>query len=353
MFAKVFTVPSGREPITQRDVASSLGVSISAVSLALAGRPGVGEDLRRRILERAAELGYRPNASAVALRTSRTRILGLLIRNLRNPHFLDVIDGFDETCARAGYEVMVGSSRYDTTRETQLLDAFQDRAIDGLAIAPIGTGPQIRERFSATNRPIVLLDTADPQLLTMSVRSDQERSVDLVVRHLLELGHRHLAMVVAPTDKSPDPERLHHFRRMAAELGFTATALTTELSADAARTALRTTLRQPAAQRPTAIITNSDYIAHTVYLAAEDLGLGIPADLSVVGHDDLPTSASLLPALTTIAVDRREIGERAATLLIDTLAGAPVAHPNIVLPVELRVRASTAPPQLARSSATA
>ncbi|MEC3954056.1 LacI family DNA-binding transcriptional regulator [Nocardia sp. CDC153] len=337
-------MPVAREPVTQRDVAASLGVSISAVSLALSGRPGVGDDLRRRILDRAAELGYRPNASAVALRTSRTRVLGLLIRNLRNPHFLDVIDGFDETCARAGYEVMVGSSRYDPTREAQLVDAFQHRAIDGLAIAPIGTNHRVRERFSATSRPVVLLDTAAPDAATMSVRSDQEASVDLAVQHLLELGHRRVAMVVAPDDKSPDPERLQHFRRLAADLGFTADTVTTELSADAARTALRQALERDAATRPTAFITNSDYIAHTVYLAAADLGLSIPEDISVIGHDDLPTSASLYPALTTIAVDRRSIGEQAATLLIDALAGGPGDRTNIVVPVELRVRSSTARP---------
>ncbi|MGW5107232.1 LacI family DNA-binding transcriptional regulator [Nocardia sp. NPDC004123] len=337
---------AGSEPITQRDVAISLGVSISAVSLALAGRPGVSDQLRERILQRAAELGYRPNASAVALRTRRTRVLGLLIRNLRNPHFLDVIDGFDETCSAAGYDVMVGSSRYDAGRERQLLDAFQHRAVDGLAIAPIGTSPHAREWHSVTRRPVVLLDTADREHpgLTMSVRSDQETSVDLAVRHLLGLGHRRLAMVVAPPEKSPDPERLERFRRLGGELGFTALPVTTELSADAARPAVTAALRVHPDERPTAFITNSDYIAHTVYLSAADCGLRVPEDVSVIGHDDLPTSPSLSPALTTLAVDRHAIGCRAATLLIDALHSRPIDQPNIVVPVHLETRSSTAPP---------
>ncbi|MFI1919266.1 LacI family DNA-binding transcriptional regulator [Nocardia sp. NPDC020380] len=333
---------TGSAPITQRDVASSLGVSISAVSLALSGRPGVSDQLRERILERAEELGYRPNASAVALRTNRTRVLGLLIRNLRNPHFLDVIDGFDETCAAAGYDVMVGSSRYDPDREGQLLDAFQHRAIDGLAIAPIGVSPQVREWSSVTSRPLVLLDTAGGP--TMSVRTDQETAVDLAVRHLLELGHRRLAMIVAPADKSPDPERLERFRQLSVDLGFTALTVTTELSARAARSAIAEALAVPAPERPTAFIANSDYIAHIAYLAVADAGLRVPQDISVVGHDDLPTSASLYPALTTIAVDRREIGHRAASLLLDALHERPIATRNIVLPVTLHARASTAPP---------
>ncbi|WP_405165473.1 LacI family transcriptional regulator [Nocardia sp. NBC_01499] len=332
--------------ITQRDIASSLGVSISAVSLALSGRAGVGEQLREQILARAAELGYRPNVSAVALRTRRTKVLGLLIRNLRNPHFLDVIDGFDETCASAGYDVMVGSSRYDPDRERELLDAFEDRAIDGLAIAPIGASRQVRQWHASTKRPVVLLNSAEggDRQTTMSVRSDQRTAVDLAVRHLVDLGHRRLAMVIAPPDKSPDPERWQRFHVLSAQLDFAATAVTTELSADAARVAVADALRGAPEVRPTAFVANSDYIAHAVYLAAADCGLRVPDDVSVIGHDDLPTSASLSPPLTTIGVNRREIGERAATLLIGTLAGRPPEDPDVIVAVDLRVRSSTARP---------
>lgn len=335
-----YRVVVGTDPITQRDLAQVLGISVSAVSLALSGRAGVSQELRDRVLARAAELGYRPNASAVALRTKRSRVLGLLIRNLCNPHFLDVIDGFDETCARAGYDVMVGSSRYDPSRERELLDAFRDRGIDGLAMAPIGTSPVVRQWQSSNGRPVVLLNAAASG--AMSVRSDHRAAVDLAVRHLVGQGHRRLAMVVAPPDKSPDPQRWERFRELSRELGFAAEAVTTELSADAARAAIGSCLA--ASARPTAFIANSDYVAHAAYLAAADRGLRVPQDISIVGHDDLPTSASLAPSLTTIAVSRRTIGERAATLLIDTLDEKSPSEPNITVPVHLRVRGSTAAP---------
>ena len=339
---------TGGQAITQRDIARSLGVSVSAVSLALAGRDGVSDALRERVLATAAELGYRPNASAVALRTRRSNVLGLLIRNLRNPHFLDVIDGFDETCAKAGYDVMVGSSRYDPEREQELLDAFADRSVDGLAIAPIGASRRVRVWAKATGRPVVLLN-ANPAASgggrsAMTVRSDDVAAVELAVRHLVDLGHRRLAMVAAPADKSPDPMRLDHFTQLGRRLGFTARAVVSELSEAAVRAAVRRELRRPARVRPTAVITNSDYLAHAVYLAAADLGLRVPDDLSVLGHDDLPTSASLAPALSTIAVDRREIGERAAGLLVAALGEQRLAARHVTVPVQLRARASTAPP---------
>ncbi|WP_433655210.1 LacI family DNA-binding transcriptional regulator [Nocardia sp. CA-128927] len=203
----------------------------------------------------------------------------------------------------------------------------------------------MRQWHSSTKRPVVLLNSADPgdRQATMSVRSDQHAAVDLAVRHLVDAGHRRLAMVIAPPDKSPDPERWQHFQLLSEQLGFTATAVITELSADAARVAVAAELRRASEVRPTAFIANSDYIAHAVYLAAADCGLLVPQDISVIGHDDLPTSASLSPPLTTIGVNRREIGERAAALLISTLDGPPPTARDVIVAVDLRVRSSTAP----------
>jgi DNA-binding LacI/PurR family transcriptional regulator len=335
----------GKRSITQRDIARSLGVSVSAVSLALSGRPGVSAELREQISSRANRLGYRPNASAVALRTRRTRVLGLLIRNLRNPFFLDLVDGFDETCAQAGYGVMVGSSRYDDDREQELLDAFGDRGVDGLAVAPIGASRQVSAWRGATRRPVVLLN-APAQRGTrtmMSVRPDSTTAVDLAVAHLLELGHRRLAMLVAPAEKMPDPERLERFQQLGRRHRFTARAVPTLLSAGSARAAVVEELNRAERVRPTAFITNSDYLALAVYQGAADLGLRVPQDVSVVGHDDLPTSALLAPALTTVQVDRRDIGERAARLLIDTVEGRRPAERDVSVPVTLAVRDSTGP----------
>lgn len=335
----------GKRTVTQRDIARALGVSVSAVSLALSGRPGVSGELRDRITERAAELGYRPNASAVALRTRRSRVLGLLIRNLRNPFFLDLVDGFDETCARAGYGVMVGSSRYEHDREQELLNAFSDRGVDGLAVAPVGAGKRVSAWRNSTKRPVVLLSASIQRMpnTLMSVRPDGKTGVDLAVDHLLGLGHRRLAMVVPLPDKTPDPERWDRFEQLARRRRFTARAVRTELATEAAATAITAELSRAPRVRPTAFIANSDYLAQSVYLAAAELGLRVPKDVSVVGHDDLPTSALLAPPLTTLRVNRRNIGERAATLLIDTVEGRRPGSREIIVPVELRTRGSTAP----------
>ncbi|MGW2377097.1 LacI family DNA-binding transcriptional regulator [Kitasatospora sp. NPDC001683] len=297
------------------------------------------------------ELGYRPNATAVALRTHRSQVLGLLIRNLHNPFLLDVVDGFDGACAAAGYEVMIGSSRYDPSREWELLHAFQDRGVDGLAVAPIGTGPAVGDWAEAYRCPLVLLNAPPPQAgaAVMSVRGVGAAAVAQAVRHLVELGDRELTLVVAPADKDPEPERLERFRAPARESGFAARVVETELGLDAAREAVGRVSAEPPSRRPTAFLTNSDHLAQAVYLAAADLGWRVPEDLSVVGHDDLPTAGLLAPPLTTLRVDRREIGRRAATLLIDSLEGRPPARRDVVVRVDLRVRQPTSPADIANS----
>ncbi|RJQ76274.1 LacI family transcriptional regulator [Pseudonocardiaceae bacterium YIM PH 21723] len=336
-------VPPGKQP-TQQEIATDLGISVAAVSLALSGKPGVSDQVRATVLEKATALGYRRNASAVALRTRRSNVLGLLIRNLRNPFFLDLIDGFDEACAKAGYEVMVGSSRYDQEREQKLLDTFADRGLDGLAVAPIGRGRAVGAWAAATERPVVVLNAPRRRAgrLAMSVSPDGPAAVQLAVEHLRGLGHQRIAMVAAPAEKSPDPERLELFLDLAAEERFTASVIEAELDLNTTREAVCRALGDAPGRRPTAFITNSDYLAHAVYLAAADHGLRIPEDVSVVGHDDLPTSAILNPPLTTLRVDRHRLGAEAAGLLIDAVEGREPPSLELTIPVSLEVRGSTA-----------
>ncbi|GAA4487450.1 LacI family DNA-binding transcriptional regulator [Actinoallomurus oryzae] len=337
--------PGGNAP-TQHDVARALGISVSAVSLALNDRSGVSEDLRARVRQTAADLGYRPNTSAVALRTRRSRTIGLLIRNLSNPFFLDVIEGFETVCAGSGYALITASSHYDLRRETELMRTFIARGVDALALAPVGGSRAAGEWHRTTGRPTVLLNAArlGRALPVMRTHVDGVAAVEQAVGHLADLGHRRLALLSAPRRRSPDPERADTFLRVVAERRLSGRILETELTAAAAGPTLDAELARPRRSRATAVITNSDHLAHVVYAAAAGQGLRIPDDLSVVGHDDLPTSALLAPPLTTLAVDRRTIGVTAAGLLLDALADRPTATRDVSLPATLLVRGSTAPP---------
>ncbi|MHB8275449.1 MAG: LacI family DNA-binding transcriptional regulator [Dermatophilaceae bacterium] len=341
---------------TQADIARVLGVSVGAVSVAVNGRPGVSDELRRTVQETAERLGYSPNRSAVALRTRRSGLVGLLIRNLRNPFFLDVAEGFERECAARGREVVIGSSHYDLRRELALVHAFADRAVDALALAPIGGGRAAHAWKAATGAPIVLLNsvTYAPDVVALRVHSDGAAALDGAVDHLVGLGHRRIALIEGPRSQSPDLERTEFFRASIRRHGLRGRVLEADdLSWGAIGRRLATDVRRGPGRRTTALVTNSDDAAYGVYAAARELGLVIPRDLSVVGNDDLDTSRLLDPPLTTHHVDRRGMGATAARLLLDALAqegesdgavGSLLLTRTVTIPVVLKVRASTGPP---------
>ncbi|WP_440696516.1 LacI family DNA-binding transcriptional regulator [Clavibacter nebraskensis] len=335
--------PAPRRRVSLTDVAREAGVSATAASFALNGRSGVGEVVRARVKEAAARLGYVPSTSAVALRTGRSGAVGLLIRNMRNPFFLDVIDGFDATCAAAGLGVVIGSADYSPAREAELVATLAARGVDGLALAPIGGGSAAADWDGSTGKPVVLINGARhaPGIDASRVHVDGEAAVAQAMAHLAELGHQRIAIVAAPRARSADDERVAAFHRICAERGLAPRVIETAMQHDAAVRALTRALAEPAATRPTAIVTSSDYLATAVYSAAASTGLRIGVDVSVVGHDDLGTSRFLAPALTTIAVDRAALGAAAARRLIERLDGGGAG--TTVVPTELVARASTGP----------
>src|SRR5580658_3661906 len=210
----------------------------------------------------------------------------------------------------------------------------------GLGIAPVGRGESVllwQELRPGT--PVVALTASAAGISGVSrVYPDNAVGVGLAMRRLAELGHSRVAFLSAPRGLVADPDRLRHFRRLAHELGIRPNVMHAPLTITDVRRASATLLARRDA--PTAIITNSDYTALGVYLAARDLSLRIGPDVSVIGHDDLPTSELLDPPLATIRLDGREMGRALMTRLLD---GNP-PH-DYIAPVELVERPSLAAPQ--------
>ncbi|NUR87721.1 MAG: substrate-binding domain-containing protein, partial [Nonomuraea sp.] len=241
-----------------------------------------------------------------------------------------------------GYQVLVGTSGLDRSRETNMIRAMANRQLDGLAIAPIDGEAVLETWQGESDRPVVLVNSArsERSSTVMSIRGNASQAVRSAVDHLLELGHRRIGLLTNPGLSSAS-ERVSLFRRMMKAAGLPSRVVSGSTADETVERVVRA-LRKD--DRPTAVITDSDLLAHYVYDAAREAGLRIPHDLSVVGHDDLPTSHLLAPALTTVAVDRFEIGRQAATMLIGALNGDEIERPHRELPVELKVRKSTAQP---------
>ena len=327
-------------PAGIRDVAKAAGVSVATASLAINGQPGVAEETRRRIVAAAQQLGYHANPQAQALRRGRTTTYGFVVRNFANPFFLEVLGGAQQVAADSGATLLVLDSRYSLERERRHVQEMAVQRVAGLAIAPVGTGESIRLwQDLCPGAPVVALNgSADGITGVCRVGPDNATAVALPMQRLAELGHRSVAFLSAPRHLMADPDRLRHFRRLARELGVRPRVVYSLLTIADVQQATRALLSGPDA--PTAIITNSDYTAHAVYKAARELSLPIGPGISVVGHDDLPTSELLDPPLATIRMDHRAMGRALMTRLLQ--AGPPRDYTAVV---ELVERASLAPPE--------
>ena len=326
-------------PVGIRDVAKAAGVSVASASLALNGQPGVAEETRRRIVAAAEQLGYRANPQAQALRRGRTTTYGFVVRNFANPFFLEVLSGAQQVAADSGATLLVLDSRYSLERERRHVEEMAVQRVAGLAIAPVGPGESIRLwQDLRPGAPVVALNgSADGITGVCRVGPDNAAAVELPMRRLAELGHTSVAFLSAPRHLMADPDRLRHFRRLARELGLRPRVMYSLLAIADVQQAAGKLLADPGA--PTAIITNSDYTAHAIYKAARELSLPIGPGVSVVGHDDLPTSELLDPPLATIRMDHRAMGRALMKRLLEL--GPP---DDYIAGVELVERASLQPP---------
>jgi LacI family transcriptional regulator len=326
-------------PAGIRDVAKAAGVSVATASLALNGRPGVAQETRRRTMAAAEQLGYRANPQAQALRRGRTMTYGIVVRNFANPFFLEVLSGAQQIAGEAGATLLVLDSRYSLSRERRHVAEMAAQRVAGLAIAPVGSGESIRlwQDLRPGAPTVVLNGSADGMTGISRVRPDNAASVGLAVRRVAALGHAAVGFLSAPRHLLADPDRLEHFRRLAAQLEIRPHVMYSPLSIPDVQQAAVRLLSRPDA--PTAIITNSDYTAHAIYKAARELSLPVGPGVSVVGHDDLPTSELLDPPLATIAMDQRAMGR---ALMMRLLQQSP--PDDYIASVELIERASLRAP---------
>ena len=336
---------SGRQrPVGIRDVASAAGVSVASASFALNGQSGVAPQTRARILQVAESLGYRANPQAQALRRGRTNIFGLVVRNFSNPFFLDVMLGAEQVAGEVGASLIVLDSQYSRELEEQQVREMAGRHVQGLAIAPVGAGESLRLwRSLRPGAPAVALNAAIEGIDGVSrVAPDNATAVDVPVRRLAELGHRSIAFLSAPRPLVADQDRLRRYRATMRDLDLAPMVMYAELSPAGVQEAAARLLRR--ADAPSAIVTNSDYAAHGVYTAARELGREVGPQVSVVGHDDLPTSELLDPPLSTLRVDRREMGRQLMVRLLDD-----TVREDYVAPVEYVERESVQVPFTERS----
>jgi DNA-binding LacI/PurR family transcriptional regulator len=330
-------------PVTTHDVARRAGVSQATVSLVLGGNPRarVAAATRERVLKAAEELGYRPNMAARALVRGKSYAVGVVVPDLSNPFFLDVVTGVQRVAAEAGYAVLPGDAR--ETTPARHLEALRARQVDGVIID--GLGAASLPESALADLKVVLVD--EPSERWPGVASDALSAGRLAAEHLIGLGHTRFAFLGPATDAHGFRMRERGFFRALRDAGL-------ELPSECLRRVPPTVAGGQAGMkallarndRPTGVFCANDLLAMGALKACHLAGVDVPREMSIVGCDDVEMARVVTPELTTVSVPARELGARAARLLLRQLdADAPMLpRASRPLPVKLVVRGTSAAP---------
>lgn len=291
------------------------------------------------------ELGYVAHVSARALARGRTQVIGLLAQEVDNAFFTQVIGGVDQEASVQGYDFLVCTTHARREKEAEYVARLSRGMVDGLLIVLPHGLPDYVEQLRADGFPFVLIDYDDDAPGCSVVNASNRRGTRDAIRHLVELGHRRIGFITGRDDVGATHARLAGYRDEMAAAGLVIgpdDIVPGDFLEPRGHAAGIELLARP--DRPTAVFTSSDMAAFGVMRAAEDLGLRVPDDVSVVGFDDLPEAARVHPALTTVRQPLREMGRTAVRQLLERLDDADRPPVRLALETELMVRASTAPP---------
>ncbi|HEY0450722.1 LacI family DNA-binding transcriptional regulator [Actinophytocola sp.] len=329
-----------------KDVAALAGVSVGTVSNVLNRPQLVSEATRRRVRVAIDELGFVRNETARQLRAGRSRTIAYVVMDAANPFFNDVARGVEDAARAEDIAVYLCNSNQDAAREREYLERLREQRVQGVLITPIDPrGAQLAE-MPGRGTPVVLVDCQAPDATWCSVAVDDELGGELALTHLLEAGHERVAFVGGPRSVPQVRDRYRGALRALAAAGRPSSALvlleTEALQVAEGRRAGERLAGLPAATRPTAAFCANDLLALGLLQAMTRLGRSVPADLAVVGYDDIEFAEAAAVPLTSVRQPRELLGRTAARLLFEEAAGgAGHVHEQVRFRPELVVRAST------------
>lgn len=331
---------------TIMDVAERAGVSKGTVSKYLNVRSGyaVSVSARTRIEEAIRELNYRPSAIARSLTRGATLNIGLVIADIKNPFFPDLVASVQAVLEPRGYKVLLGSSGRDTGREVDIIRSMTEHRVDGLMLASVQGGLDELRFLVDLGLPCVLASRDLPELVWDTVVVDNVRGARLAAKHLRDLGHTRIGYVGSDLEVKPFGDRMRGFNEATADLSEISVVIEGGMMEDGRRGAHELLSRSP---RPTALHFANDQMALGGMVACEELALRVPWDVSIVGYDNI--SAGALPGIGLTSVDSAAaaVGGKAAEMLLERIGGLRIDDegPRLSLePTRLVLRSSTAPP---------
>ena len=331
--------------VTMKDIADKLGISLGTVSRALNDKPDIDQDTKELILETAEELNYLPNFFAKSLRTKRTKTIGIIIPDIKDPVFAEILYGATQSARKHGYQMiesMLLERGLSVNEELKAIRTLISKRVDGLLLQPEHEDRRYFEALQDCPVPYVFINRYPKNFEGNYVSHNHEHGAYLAARHLLEKGHEEIVFIVRSPRTSTVMARINGCSKALREYQLPENALIISECGDTIKEAYQQTLKLlEKAKPPFAFFVWQDIMALGVLKAASDFGLNIPKQVAVVGYNDIEMAPYFFPPLTTVRQKISDIGVKAADLLINRLKGEAGEKDHILIQPELIVRNTT------------
>jgi DNA-binding LacI/PurR family transcriptional regulator len=333
-------------------VAERARVSPATVSRVTNGRATVAKHLAKRVWQAIEELGYTPNPQARALVSRRSRVLGLLVSEITNPFFPELMQNFEDVAGEHDFEVMVGSTNYNRERAKILIRRLVQRRAEGVAVMTFRAESHFLDELIAEDIPLVTIDVSANAARSLVLEVDYTQGIDEAVQHLALLGHRRIAFASGPMPHLTNVRRrdafMHSVKRIGLAAGKAPVFVGEHTFEGGTQAAIHFLALEP---RPTAIICSNDMMAVGVLRIMAERRIQVPRDMSVVGFDDIHLAEFVNPPLTTVRMSRQELARAAFRGLEQLWAGGPAgSRTPIRVGTRLVVRQSSDSPREAAAA---
>lgn len=327
---------------TLKDVAKLAGVSINTASRALNNKPDVHRETRKRVQQAAKEINYIPNLLAKGLKGKHSRSIGVIVADIGNPFFAEVIEGIEEVVAGKGYVITVGNSSEDPKKELYLVNTLLEQQVSGLLITPMQRNADFLKLVDRESTPCVLMARRFEAVLNSCVLNDDYTGAYQAADYLIRQGHRRILFLNGPRHMWSAKQRLIGYRQAleSHQLRFDEELL--RFSAPTMGDAcLQLDELVKNGERPDAVFAFNDFMAIGAMRALRNNRLKVPQDVAVFGYDGIDIGEMIHPSLSTVEIAKRQLGREAASMLIDLIEGKNnELDRQIILPPKLVIRGS-------------
>jgi LacI family transcriptional regulator len=327
--------------VTIKDIAKEANVSVTTVSRVLNNKPDVGDDTRAKILKIIDEMNYNPNSVARGLVMQKTHTIGLIIPDISNPFFPQIVRAVEDKAQELGYSVILFNTDNHLERERKAVELFKSKQLDGLIVSLSLGNEKILKDLKAANFPVVQIDRSVLDHLYPLISIDNKKSAYQMVEYMIKKGYKKIAHITGDLNTTTARDRLAGYKKALKDYEIKINKdyiVEGEYTQNSAYQAMKSLLSLE--NRPKAIFAANDLSAAGIYKALFEAGLKIPEDIAVAGHDDINLASLLKPELTTMRQPKYEMGERAVTILLKMINKQDFEIKDQILTTNLIIRES-------------